>query len=289
MTAVHKKQVAIVVPMHNRAELTPDEQISFQHLTHYLGTYDKYLVVPDSLNIDLPGCELKRFRDEFFGSVAANTRLLLSENFYRSFSNYQYILIYHLDALVLSDQLRAWCDTGLDYIGPPWIQCEDSPWVKEPRVGNGGFSLRKIESFLKVFRSNVYWMKPDEYWREKYAGSSLYVRLLNSPRRLIKRVSRFNNVRLEMSRWHLRPDGTKNEDHFWSDRAKHYMPEFKVASLEDGLRFAFEVAPRKCLELTRGQLPFGCHAWPRYDRSFWEPYLLSPCTNYTTRSECESA
>ena len=276
MTATPKKQVAIVVPMHNRAELTADEQISFEHLRHYLGAYDKYLVVPDSLTIDLPGCSLKRFGDEFFGSVAANTRLLLSEDFYRSFTEYQYILIYHLDALVFSDQLLAWCDTGLDYIGPPWLQCEDSPWVKEARVGNGGFSLRKIESFLKVFRSNVYWMEPDEYWREKYAGSSLPIRLLNSPRRLLKCFSRFNSARLEMARWHLRPDGTKNEDHFWSDRAKHYVPDFKVASLEEGLRFAFEVAPRLCFKLAHGEMPFGCHAWPRYDRTFWEPHLLSP-------------
>lgn len=211
---MQKKQVAIVVPMHNRAELTPDEQTSFEHLQYYLGGYDKFLVVPDSLNINLPGCSLKRFGDEYFGSVAANTRLLLSEDFYRSFTDYEYILIYHLDALVFSDQLRAWCDTGLDYIGPPWLQCADSPWVKEARVGNGGFSLRKIESFLKVFRSDVYWMEPGEYWQEKYAGRALPVRMLNSPRRWLKRLSRFNNARLEMARWHLRPDGTKNEDHF---------------------------------------------------------------------------
>lgn len=89
-------------------------------------------------------------------------------------------------------------------------------------------------------------------------------------------MPRFNNARLEMARWHLRPDGTSNEDHFWSDRAQHYMPDFRVASLEQGLRFAFEVAPRMCFDLTRGRLPFGCHAWPRYDRAFWEPYLLPP-------------
>ena len=276
MAGVSKKKVAIVVPMHNRAELTPDEQISFQHLTHYLGAYDKYLAIPESLQIRLPGCALKRFGSEYFGSAIASTRLLLSENFYRCFEEYHYILIYHLDALALSDQLAAWCETGLDYIGPPWIRCADSPWVKDSRVGNGGFSLRKIESFLKVFRSNEYWIDPDEYWREKYAERPLHIRLLNSPRRLIKKMPRFNKARLEMARWHLRPDGTSNEDHFWSDRAQHYMPDFRVASLEQGLRFAFEVAPRMCFDLTRGRLPFGCHAWPRYDRAFWEPYLLPP-------------
>jgi hypothetical protein len=116
MVQVAKKKVAVVVPMHNRSPLTDDEQISFRHLRRYLASYDKYLVVPENLQVNLPGCGLKRFGAEFFGS-AANTRLLLSEHFYRSFSEYQYILIYHLDALVFSDQLTTRCDVGLNYIG----------------------------------------------------------------------------------------------------------------------------------------------------------------------------
>ena len=276
MSDVARKKVAVVVPMHNRSELSLDEQISFAHLMHYLKSYDKYLVVPQSLTISLPDCRVKRFGNEFFGSVAANTRLLLSKNFYTTFSQYEYILIYHLDALVFSDQLSEWCDAGLDYIGPPWINCPDSPWVKESRVGNGGLSLRKIDSFLKVFRSKVYWIEPDDFWRQESARLPTYLRMINLPRKFAKRLLCLNNARREMARWHLRPDGTRNEDHFWSDRAKHYVPEFKVATVETGLRFAFEVAPRTCYDLNHRKLPFGCHAWPRYDRAFWEPYLLSP-------------
>jgi hypothetical protein len=269
------KTVAIVIPMHNRAVLTSDEQISFKHLSHYLTAYDKYLVVPEMLNVDLPGCMLKRFDNEFFGSVEAYTRLMLTERFYRTFSNYKYILIYHLDALVFSDQLLEWCETDLDYIGPPWFPCDDSPWVKTPRVGNGGLSLRKVSAFLKVFQSEQYWIHPSEYWRALYADKPAHVRLFNWPRKFAKRLLVFNNARYEMAQWHLRPDGTKNEDHFWSDRAIHYYPQLKVASFDVGLRFAFEVAPRLCYELNQRRLPFGCHAWPRYDRSFWEPFLLA--------------
>jgi hypothetical protein len=47
--------------------------------------------------------------------------------------------------------------TGYDYIGPPWIQGPDLPWLKESGVGNGGFSLRKVESFLKLLNSAVPW------------------------------------------------------------------------------------------------------------------------------------
>jgi hypothetical protein len=269
------KMVAIVIPMHNRAALTSDEQISFKHLSHYLASYDKYLVVPEMLDVNLPGCMLKRFDNEFFGSVEAYTRLMLTEQFYRTFSSYQYILIYHLDALVFSDQLLEWCGTDLDYIGPPWFPCDDSPWVKTPRVGNGGLSLRKVSAFLNVFQSKQYWIHPNEYWHALYADKPAYVRLFNWPRKFAKRLLVFNNARYEMAQWHLRPDGTRNEDHFWSDRAIHYYPQLKVASFDVGLRFAFEVAPRRCYELNQRRLPFGCHAWTRYDRSFWEPFLLA--------------
>ncbi|MBS1214713.1 MAG: uncharacterized protein H6R26_3330, partial [Proteobacteria bacterium] len=67
----------------------------------------------------------------------------------------------------------------------------------------------------------------------------------------------------------------RNEDHFWSDDAVRYVPGFKVASFETGLRFSFEVAPRLCFEMNGGRLPFGCHAWQKHDRTFWEPYLLT--------------
>lgn len=269
------KRVAIAIPMHNRKELTSDEQISFKHLSHYLKDYDKYLVVPEMLDVELPGCMLKRFDNQYFGSVEAYTRLMLTEQFYQAFQDYKYLLIYHLDALVFSDRLSEWCDTDLDYIGPPWFPCDDSPWVKIPRVGNGGLSLRKISAFLTVFYSEKYWVHPNEYWHALYADKPAHVRMINWPRKFAKRLLPFNNARHEMAQWHLRPDGTKNEDHFWSDRAIHYYPELKVASFDVGLRFAFEVAPRLCYELNQRKLPFGCHAWPRYDRSFWEPFLLA--------------
>lgn len=267
-------QVAIVVPGYNRAQFTADEEISFRHLEHFLGRYDKFLVVPQSLEIERKGFHIQRFADSYFGSAIANARLMLSPTFYEAFRKYRYILIYQLDALVFSDQLLEWCATDLDYIGAPWLQCADSPWVGRPRVGNGGFSLRKVPSFLSVLTSDKYWIDPDVYWERIAAGRPWYARWAHRPRKWFKHIKRFNGVKREVEQWHLRQDGTKNEDHFWSDEAARYDPDFKVASFDVGLRFAFEVAPRHCFELNKHRLPFGCHAWPRYDRSFWEPHLL---------------
>jgi hypothetical protein len=268
------KPVAVVVPIYNRKEFTPDEQISLRHLVHFLGQYDKYLVAPKGLDIDCPGFQVKHFDKDFFGSAMANTQMMLSATFYKEFIGYRYILLYHLDALVFSDQLMEWCETDFDYIGAPWVTCQDTPFVNNPRVGNGGFSLRRIESFLKVIHSNRYWVKPEEDWAAFCRDKPRYLQYLNLPRKFLKRLPLFNNARRELAQWHLRDDGKGNEDYFWSDEATRYYPEFKVAPFEAGLRFAFEVAPQNCFELNHRQLPFGCHAWARYDRSFWEPYLL---------------
>ncbi len=272
--SAESKTVAVVVPGYNRAEFTPDEEVSFRHLHTFLGHYDKFLVVPRSFSIRRHGFQLKRFDDTFFGSAIANTKLMLSRQFYESFIDYQYILIYQLDALIFSDQLLDWCTTGWDYIGAPWIKCHDSPWVSEPRVGNGGFSLRNVHSILRVLASNKYWIDPDAYWARISARHSGFSRYLYLPQKLFKHIRTFNNVTWELRQWHLRPDGTRNEDHFWADQAVRYDPDFRVAPFDVGLRFAFEVNPRQCFEMNGRTLPFGCHAWQRYDRSFWEPHLI---------------
>ena len=65
-----------------------------------------------------------------------------------------------------------------------------------------------------------------------------------------------------------------HEDLFWSFEAKSFRPDFRIATVEEALRFAFEVEPHRAFELARGNLPFGAHAWAKYDRAFWEPQLL---------------
>ncbi len=265
------KPVAVVVPLSNRKEFTPEEEISLKHLIKFLGKYDKYFVVPNGLQIEFSGFGIKRFENGFFGSPQAHTRLMLSAKFYETFADYKFILVYHLDSLVFSDQIAEWCETGFDYIGAPWIKHEGAPYAGsdfEDRVGNGGFSLRKVESFLRVIYSPKYSTEPDRYWEQFHASSYKYRRYLGLPKIVLRYLKVFNNARREMSKYPF------NEDIFWPNRARHFYPEFKIAPLEVALRFAFECAPGLCFERNNYTLPFGCHAWARYDRDFWEPYLL---------------
>jgi hypothetical protein len=268
-----KKRVAIVVPLSTSPELTAEEKISLKQLRRYLSSYDKYMVAPKCLKIHYPDFEIKRFSNRFFGSAQAHLKLLLSANFYKAFEEYEYILIYHLDALVFSDRLEYWCNQGYDFIGAPWIKHKDAPYHKikayEDKVGNGGFSLRRVDSFIKIFTSKKYGVDPLEYWQTISKDKSAFVRCLNYPKKMLKHLFFYNNVNREASRIY----GT-SEERFLVTRAQHYYPDFNIAPKDVALNFAFECIPRYCYELNNHTLPFGCHAWQRYDREFWEPFLV---------------
>jgi hypothetical protein len=235
-----------------------------------LGHYDRYLVAPAGSPAAWPGFKVCYFPRRYFGSAQANSRLMLSREFYARFRQYDYILIHHLDALVFRDELPQWCAAGYDFIGAPWYRSQERPEEGFVGVGNGGLSLRRVSAFLRVLSSPVYTIEPALYrrrWEEAFGRASLPVRLLNAPRLPLKRLRLLNGVGRYVARYRL------NEDHFWADEAAHYYPDFRIAPPEVAIKFAFEQAPSYSYELLGGRLPFGCHGWARNDRAFWEPFL----------------
>jgi Protein of unknown function (DUF5672) len=269
------KKVVILIPMSTSAELTEEEEISMRQIRHHLGKYEKFLVVPEGMDIHFEGFGVMHFPRRFFGSAANHGRMLNTPEFYQQFEDYEFIFFHHLDALPFSDQLEEWCDTDLDYIGPPWINCPDSPWVDRPRVGNGGFTLLRTQKALEALRARHH-SNPSTYWLDLFS--------YRATPSLIEKLERIKGifplsmvVRRLLKEWYETENpslNNRNNDIFWSDFASYYLPDFKVASVEQGLRFAFEVSPRICLELNGGKMPFGCHAWARYDRAFWEPFIV---------------
>lgn len=147
------KKKAVVVIAYARNELSEIEIISLNQVKSILGSYDIVLVTP--MDLVLPSeynCFIqKRVSNSFFGSVAAHNRLLYSTEFYNLFSDYEYMLLYHLDAFVFRDELDYWCEKNYDYIAAP-IPCgffdEMGAWI-----GNGGFSLRKIDTFIRILNN----------------------------------------------------------------------------------------------------------------------------------------
>lgn len=264
--------VAVLVPVY-RESLLPDEEYAVRHLQKYLGGYDCYQISPASLSLCIQGMQPRKYDDAFFASVKAYSRLMLTKGFYEGFSDYEFILVYQLDCLVFSDQLAHWCRQGFDYMGAPLFKVKEWPESGFSGACNGGFSMRKVESFLRVLESRRYMTERVSFLADVFHRPFVDVHPLPWLKRLQKRVEVARQVRQGVNKY---VEGyVVNEDHFWSGRASYFRPAFRVAPPEVALQFAFETAPEYCFERNGRKLPFGCHAWQKWDRTFWEPHLLT--------------
>ena len=240
-----KYKVAVVIPVY-KAVLNDHEKSSLNRCFEVLHAHPIIFITPKSFNIqeiDLPTDKpiVKYFSDKFFADINSYNQLMLSTDFYNSFLDYKYILIYQLDSFVFSDQLLYWCGLSYDYIGAPWRKnmlpflYQVPFWARHDKlrrlfgmsrfVGNGGFSLRKVKSFLLALH-------------------------------LMERKA------LEFR---------SNEDIFWSLLVPSYIPFFLIPQVDTALKFSFEMNPREYFKKNGDELPFGCHAWARYDIEFWRP------------------
>lgn len=222
-----KKECVIAIPVYSKIKKNT-ELIAIKQAMKIFKNYDLIAVTPMELDLsDWKFTRIERFENSFFESTSSYNRLMLSVDFYRRFTEYEFILIYQLDAYVFEDRLAYFCNTGYDYIGAPWLYGVFNYTNGNPRimhVGNGGLSLRRVSSFIQILDE----LQP------------------------------------------LRSEQIKNEDLFFSAIT---CPKFKIAPLKVALQFAFERQVRKCYELNGNSLPFGCHAWQRYDLDFWKKYF----------------
>jgi hypothetical protein len=145
-------KVAVVIPIY-KEELDDLEKISLAQVRKVLGKYPIIFVAPEGKNFSYlePGEILVQFHPQYFQSGRTYSKLLLSPFFYEPFLVFDYILIYQLDAFVFYDALEEFCRLGWDYIGAAFpVSWGNVGGQKNPRVGNGGFSLRKVNACYKL-------------------------------------------------------------------------------------------------------------------------------------------
>lgn len=236
-------EVVIVIPIY-KEKLTKFEKISLEQCKKVLAQYSQIFLAPQGLNLaDYQmddGSEVKFFDDNYFKNIKGYNQLMLSTEMYERFSAYKYMLIYQLDAFVFSDSLVDFTNMDYDYIGAPWIDGmpyykynfkgsvrinKMFPFINRPTilsVGNGGLSLRNVESTIKALEDS----------------------------------------KKSLSNW------KDNEDKFFSLYGINNPEKFKVAPIDIALNFSFETYPCKCYKMNSEKLPFGCHAWEKYDIDF---------------------
>ncbi|KAA6308084.1 hypothetical protein EZS27_040241, partial [termite gut metagenome] len=155
-----------------------NEQVSLSRTYRVLKNYPIVVVKPNSLKTDIlsenyPELVFESFDDDYFRNLSCYNRLMLSEEFYERFADTCYVLICQLDVYIFKDELKEWCLRDYDYIGAPWLVrpvyrfplLRFFSWMKKQycdffnlpngqitnfKVGNGGLSLRKVESFLNA-------------------------------------------------------------------------------------------------------------------------------------------
>lgn len=148
--------------------MSDNEKLSFNSILKFYKPSDISLVIPENLVVcdDLKNIEQQRFDEAFFKSVMSYNKLMLSKSLYKRYADFDFILIHQLDAFMFSKDLEYWCSQEYDYIGAPWLK-SNNPLnnilkskrlkAREPifyKVGNGGFSLRKVETFLKFYEKH---------------------------------------------------------------------------------------------------------------------------------------
>lgn len=141
--------VCIVIPLY-KVHPTDLELKSINQAREVLKGRDIFYVVPRGFDASAYVPEaLMEFPEYYFMSLSNYSELCCLEEFYHAFRDYDFMLIYQPDCWVFRDDLDNFCAMGYDYIGAPWPRMRGIP---EDGVGNGGFSLRKLSTFMRLTR-----------------------------------------------------------------------------------------------------------------------------------------
>lgn len=257
-----KEMVAVTIPIYKET-LTDFEILSLKQCIRVLNKYPIFFIAPQSLNIGnyeayfkTSACNIERFDDAFFLNIAGYNKLLLDIFFYRRFSQFRYILIYQLDAYVFADKLSEWCDKNYDYVAAPSITFEEgSPGTKEA----GG--MRFLSRYKYVYEVlNKCHISNYKFRHIENGGFSL--------RKVSAFIALLSLLKKKAKKWPL------NEDTFFMYWFNILFFWFSIPDELSALPFSFERNPRNCYKLNNSKLPFGCHAYLKYDFDFWKPFIV---------------
>lgn len=264
MPGIPASRLSVVVPVY-RPILDPNETVSLESAFRVLGAHHLVMVKPEGLDTTelearFPFRAVETFDPEYFRSIQGYNRLLLSTGFYERFLGSTYLLVCQLDVFVFRDDLADWIARGYDYIGAPWVSktevsvrihqakmalsklllgVQDKVYRYETRnrVGNGGFSLRKVETHHRL--SLVMKDAIDHYLRNQ--GTHHF-----------------------------------HEDIFWSVEPSKKGHPHRTPGVAEALAFSWDINPARLFAMSGGRLPMAAHGWykGRHLR-FWAPHVAA--------------
>jgi hypothetical protein len=264
MPGLPASQLSVVVPVY-RPFLDPNEAISLESAFRVLGAHHLVMMKPAGLDTGelearFPFQAVETFAPGYFSSVQGYNRLLLSSGFYERFLGSTYLLICQLDVFVFRDDLASWLERGYDYVGAPWVSKSDTGvrihqarmvlskllfgvedkvyrYETRNRVGNGGFSLRRVE---------------------------LHHRLTLEMKAAIDHYLRHQGTH------HF------HEDIFWSVEPSKRGHPHRTPGVVEALAFSWDINPDRLFAMAGGRLPMAAHGWYKGRHlAFWAPHVAA--------------
>ena len=278
---MNKNEICIVIPIYKES-LNEYEIQSVNQCIKLLSDYTIHFVYPQGLNIDFYKENFFKtenftfFDNIYFKDLAGYNRLMLSVDFYKKFDKYQYMLIHQTDCYVFRDELLDWANKNYDYIGGIWFE----GFVGDPNLGaklwyagNGGLSLRKIKTMIRLLSSkkplkNCKQLIQEKMYIYKSGKLNFLKELLLLP---LNFIGYKNNFNYQVTKY----EG--NEDVYFMEVNSQYNI-LKIPKVEDVLSFSWDRHPAYLYEKLN-KLPFACHAWFREDHcylgnmKFWSKHI----------------
>lgn len=259
--------VAIVVPVYKKfTHLEKTELKLIEQIKSVFTDRDILFILPESLEADWKqnsGFRTIIFNDSYFKDKLSYSKLLCRKEFYESFSDFSYIQIIQTDCWVFEDKLDYFSKLGLDYIGAPWMVggFDGKPREQLWKVGNGGFSLRKVKTFKSIIK-------------QIESSPKGKIPVFKFKQMTLKGIFKNFGFRNNLEHYIKQSPG---EDIFWSIYVPHVFSteQFKIADPITAASYSFEVLPEFLFrEVTKGSLPMGCHNWKNNDPEFWQKFIF---------------
>ena len=253
-------KLAIVVPTQKSYLSYLEKEVIDRISQLYSKRFNLFLVVPEDSKINYQAKGFKNIYLDptfFYTNIQGYNSLMVDVNFYKIFENFKFMLIHHLDAIILKDEIELWISKNYSYIGGPSIG--KSLIYKKPKsikyFCNGGLSLRKNSDFIKVLNSKkIYFNNFDIKTIKALAKLKHIKKYINL---ITKNYYSINNFDVQ----NFTKEYFLNEDFFWTFFAKIFIRNFILPkeilecanfSLDNGYKFYLKKLKKN---------PFGIHGY----------------------------
>jgi hypothetical protein len=267
-----RNRPVVVIPVH-LARPSRFETVSLRQCGKILANRDIVILAPENVDLAayqelLPRAVGLRVEPHWMASVQAYNKMMISPLVFNALDGYTHMILHEPDAIVIRDEIDHWCNQPFDYIGAPWFEGWTNPAPDAPviGVGNSGFSFHRLSTSRRITASRRRWYPWTTVAKDLIQG-------LRGKRGRLKRGLIGLGSGGLLSGAHKLYE--KNCDVFWSFTVPKIATTFRIPPPDIAVRFAWEALPSRCMEMCRGILPFGIHAWAKYDFDFLVQHLLS--------------